>query len=105
MYALSTQDYIMTDDAIILNKPVSWAIGEYFRYSNPVLVLLAILSFAVETCIWNKLAIAYLFANLAEKELFMAVELYEEYIYAIVGANMIVSALLVYKGIRLVTSR
>lgn len=103
LYALITNDFVATDDAIVLNKPVSWAIGEYFRYNVPTLFLLAVLSIAIRTCIWNKLSLLYLAIQLWEKDYFITTELYVEQIYIVVVVNISICAFFVYKGIRIVT--
>ena len=103
LYALITCDFVATDDVIVLNKPVSWAIGEYFRYNVPTLFLLAVLSIAIRTCKWNKLALLYLAFQLWEKEYFMTIELYVEQIYVVVVVNIAICVFFIYKGIRIVT--
>ncbi len=62
-----------------------------------MLLVLAIISIAVETCVYNKMACAYLGINLYEKSLF-DFELEPTYIYMICIVNIIITAWLVYKG-------
>lgn len=99
--SLYTCDFIEFSNGCYLNKPVSWAIGEYFELDMPTLVVLAVLSFAVRTCIYNKLAILYLAAQLYEKAYFQAHELanYESY-YIISVANIVICLFLVISGLR-----
>lgn len=99
-FALATNDFLDTDDAIILNKPLSWLIADYFRYNIVTIVVLTILSYAINACKWNKLALLYLATQLYEKEYFLTVELETFYIYAICAINMIVCSYLIYKGIK-----
>lgn len=100
VFALATSDFLDTDDAIILNKPLSWLIADYFRYNSVTIVVLTILSYAINACKWNKLALLYLATQLYEKEYFLTVELETFSIYAICAVNMIVCSLLIYKGIK-----
>ena len=82
-------------------NPISWAIAGIAEYGWNTLAILAILSIAVETCIWNKLSIAYLGLNLYEKNFFANIELYDETVIVICIANIVVSSLLVYKGCKI----
>lgn len=99
-FALATNDFLDTDDAIILNKPLSWLIADYFRYNIVTIVVLTILSYAINACKWNKLALLYLAIQLYEKEYFLTIELDAFVIYIICVVNMIVCSLLIYKGIK-----
>jgi hypothetical protein len=70
-----------------------------------MLVVLVILSIALSTCIYNKLACAYLGINLWEKSYF-DFELEPTTVYIICFANIIVAGYLTVKGIKiLLTSR
>ena len=100
IYALSTFDYIMFDNDVYLNKPVSWFLGSYFTYDSATLAVLVIISFAVETCVYNKLACLYIGINLIEKSYF-DFELEPMAIYIICMANILVSGYLTYKGIKI----
>ena len=99
-FALVTSDFLDTDDAIILNKPLSWLIADYFRYNIVTIVVLTILSYAINACKWNKLALLYLAIQLYEKEYFLTIELDAFVIYIICAINMIVCSYLIYKGIK-----
>ena len=103
-FALATSDFLDTDDAIILNKPLSWLIADYFRYNIVTIVVLTILSYAINACKWNKLALLYLAIQLYEKEYFLTIELDIWQIYTIAIANLIVSGYFTYKGIRILTN-
>ena len=76
----------------------------YFKYDLATLSFLVVLSYAIETCIYNKLACGYLGINLAEKSYF-DFELEPTYIYIICFANIIVAGYLTYKGIRIVSRK
>lgn len=97
-FALATSDFLDTDDAIILNKPLSWLIADYFRYNIVTIIVLTILSYAINACKWNKLALLYLAIQLYEKEYFLTIELDAFVIYIICVVNMLVCSFLIYKG-------
>lgn len=96
---LYRHDFILYDDYAIINKPISFFIGYYFEYNVQMLVVLCVLSIAIQTCIYNKLVCVYLGVNLIEKSYFNF-ELEPTYIYIICITNIIVSSYLTYKGIR-----
>ena len=98
--SMYNEDYILYDSYAILRKPVSYFIGSYFEYNLQMLVVLCVISIAIETCIYNKLACGYLGINLAEKSYF-DFELEPTTIYIICLANIIVAGYLTYKGIRI----
>ena len=102
MYALATNDYVVFNNDMYLNKPISWYIGNYFKYDIATVIILSVLSISVETCIYNKLSCAYLGVNLLEKSYF-DFELDVWQIYTIAIANLIVSGYFTYKGIRILT--
>lgn len=99
-WALCTEDYILYDSYVILNKPISFFIGRYFEYNLQMLVVLFVISVAIETCIYNKLACLYLGVNLLEKSYF-DFELEQTTIYIICIINIAVSFYLTYKGIKI----
>lgn len=103
LFALATNDFGLWGGNVIPNCNISWFIGKYFEYDIATLIVLLIISLAVETCYWNKLAILYLAVQLWEKSYISQVELYEEYIYAIIAVNLIVSGYFVCKGISILT--
>lgn len=99
IYALATNDYVMFDNGTYLNKPISWYIGNYFKYDIATVFILSVLSISVETCLYNKMACAYLGVNLIEKSYFD----FEMDLWLICGictVNIIVSTFLIYKGIK-----
>ena len=102
--SLIMTDYVLFDDSLVLNKSISWWIGQYFEYNIIIVVILLIISVAVETCRWNKLACLYLAFNLIEKSYF-DFERDIETIYCICIINIIASTYLTYKGIKIITSK
>lgn len=100
VFALATNDFLMYDGIIIPNTRISFFIGHYFEYNIQMLVVLCIISIAIETCIYNKLACGYLGINLAEKSYF-DFELEPTTIYIICLANILVAGYLTVKGIKI----
>lgn len=103
VYSLCTENFMIYDNSLVLNKPVSWLLGKYFEYNITTVVILLIISVAIRTCYWNKLCILYLLIQLGEKHYFITIELYPEYIYAICIVNIIICTFLCYKGIKQLT--
>lgn len=98
VYALTIEDYMYYDGYCVLNKKVSNFIGSIFEYNIQTLAVLVLISFAISTCIYNKLACLYLGINLLEKSYF-DFELEPTTIYIICLANIIVAVYLTVKGI------
>ena len=100
VFALTTNDFLMYDGIVIPNTPISFFIGQYFEYNLQMLVVLCIISIAIETCIYNKLACGYLGINLAEKSYF-DFELEPTTIYIICLTNILIAGYLTFKGIKI----
>lgn len=100
LYALSTERFIVWSGEVILYKPISWFIGSYFEYNAQMLVVLTIISIAIETCIWNKLSCVYLGINLFEKDWFANHEYDTEIYYIVIAINILICAYLIYKGLK-----
>ena len=100
LLALMTNILAEYNGEVVLYKPISWAIASYFEYDMYVVALLTILAIAIETCIWNKLALLYLFIQLMEKGLLAHVMLDLCAYYIIVITNALISLALTLKGIR-----
>lgn len=103
-FALLLSDFLVYDDMVIPNTPISFFIGRYFEYNLQMFVVLCIISIAIETCLANKACCVYLGVNLYEKSYFANVELYTEYIYVICIANILICGFFCYKGIRILTN-
>lgn len=103
-YALCVDDYLLYDNIVILNTPISFFVGKHFEYNIQMLAVLIIISIAIETCIYNKLACLYLGINLLEKSYF-DFELEPTAIYIICTLNIIVAGYLTYKGIAILTKK
>lgn len=100
-FALATNDIIMYDGYAILNKPISWAIGKYCEYNFQMLFVLVVLSFAMRTCIYNKLACLYLFVNLLEKSHFATYEYDNNIYYIVIAINIVVAMYFTYIGTKI----
>ena len=99
-FNLATNDLFSWRGIVIPSKPISWHIGRYFEYNLQMLVVLCIISIAIETCIYNKLACGYLGVNLAEKSYF-DFELEPTTIYIVCIVNILVAGYLTIKGIKI----
>lgn len=100
VYAILCQEYSSYGNFVVPEKLISWFIANYFEYEWTTLIVLIVLSVSVETCIYNKMACAYLGINLAEKSYF-DFEMDVWLIYAICLANILVAGYLTFKGIRI----
>lgn len=98
--SLMTENFIAYDGEVLLYKPISWFIGSYFEYNAQMLVVLIIISIAIETCVWNKLSCIYLGFNLFEKDWFANHEYDTEIYYIVIAINILICAYLIYKGLK-----
>ena len=105
LIAVSTSDYMYYDGSITLSTPISFWIASRFEYDLLTMFAISVLSIAIETCIWNKLAILYLFIQLGEKSYFGSTELYPEYIISACVINIFICVLLCYKGFKIIISK
>ena len=97
-FAVATNDYLLYDNIVILNTPISFFIGRYFEYDLLVCVISLITSIAIEACKWNLWTTFYLFVHLAEKSYFdFELDIWQIYVISIL--NLIISAYFTYKGI------
>lgn len=103
--SLVKQDYVVCCEYTILNKPISWFIGSYFEYNMQTLFIISIVSFAIRTCIWNKLSIAYLAVQLYEKSFFAAHEYDVSIYYIITIINIALCLFFCCKGIKILTTK
>lgn len=94
---LIREDYVLYGEYIIPNTKVSFIVGDFFEYDFVAIAIVIIISVAVETCIYNKLACLYLCVNLLEKELFTS-SMDEVWVEAVCVCNIIPIMILLYKG-------
>ena len=99
LYALCSDNVMLYGDSAVLYTPISFYIAKRFEYDWLTILATTILSISIETCYWNKLTLFYLFVQLWEKTYFSTIELYPEYIYAIIAVNLLCSGFFVFKGI------
>lgn len=104
LFALATNDFVLYNSSLIPNKRLSWFLGLFFEYNLQLLFVVTILTFAIRTCIHNKLALGYNYINLAEKSYF-DFELEPTTIYIICLANILVAGYLTYKGIKIISRK
>ena len=104
-YAFVANDYVQWGNYLIPNKPITWTISDYCEYNFQMLFVLVVLSFAMRTCIYNKLACAYLAVNLLEKSHFATHEYNNNTYYIVVAINIVVALYFTYKGINILTKR
>lgn len=98
LYALASDDVLYYNGYYVLNKPISWFVGQYFEYNISHLVVITIISVAIQTCVYNKMACLYLALNLYQKHFFATHE-YENYVYYIIPIlNILICTYLCYKG-------
>ena len=99
--AIATDNMVVYDDFAIPYTPVSYKIASIFEYDWMTILATTILSYAVETCVWNKIGIFYLAVQLAFKNYIANFELEPTAIYIICLANIIVAGYLTFKGIKI----
>lgn len=101
LYALLAEDFIQFGDGVYLNKPISWFFGGLVEYSIQFIVLATIISFAIQSCKWNKLAIVYLSFQLYEKHYFTNHQFEDTNIYyVVIVINIALCAFFVIKGLK-----
>ena len=98
--SLYIEDFMIYKDSITLNTPISFWLADKFEYDYLTLFAMTILSYAVETCLWNKIGIAYLAVQLAFKNYIANFELEPTTIYIICLANILIAGYLTVKGIK-----
>lgn len=102
VFSLMSEDYLCFDGSVILNTPISFAIASAFEYDMLVVVVVMIISIAIEACKWNIFAVMYLLVQLLEKYAF-DMELDVWLIYVISSLNMLASGFFVYRGFVILT--
>ena len=98
LFSLVYSKYIMYDTTVLLYTPINWWFAQYYEYTMVAIIISTIMSFAMETCIYNKIAIVYALCNLLLKSV-ITFELDEHGIYTIVIINILVSTFITYKGL------
>lgn len=105
LFAMTKDDYVSFHSYVIPNKPISWFIGSYFEYNVQTLVIITIISYAIQACKWNKLAISYLAFQLYEKDYFNT-HIYDNNVYYfVIAINIAIALFFVYMGGRLLFNK
>ena len=99
MYAVLTNSYGISNSFVYPYKPISQLIGCYFEYDWMSVLVLTIISFAVETCRWNKLAVLYLALHLLFKQWVTHYEFLPAHIIGLCLINITICTILCYKGL------
>lgn len=100
VFALITNNIVHYAETYTLCKPISQLIGCYFEYDWVHVFVLTIISFAVETCKWNKISVLYLALHLVFKHYISQFELEPTTIYIICIINIVITSFLCYKGVK-----
>lgn len=101
LIALSTHDYLLYGDYMVLNTPLSFAIASFAQYDLLYIIVLVIVSFAIEACYYNRISLLFLLFNIYERAYFTN-HVYENNIYYIVAIiNALICAFFCYKGIKI----
>ena len=100
-FSCALSDFNNYSGYVIPYKPIAWIIGRYFEYNLQTIIILSIVSFAIETCFYNKLACCYLAINLLEKSMF-TFEMELSTIYVVCAANVVAAGYLTYKGVKII---
>ena len=101
LIALIREDYLIQDGCVSLNTPISFWIAKKVMYDWIVITVVTIISFAIQTCYWNKLAIIYLALQLMVKYYTEQVILEQEQVYIIIAINILLSGFFTFKGLYL----
>lgn len=99
MFALILSDFVIFDEGITPNTPIAWFIASKYEFGIYSVLAAIFLSVAFETCVWNRASEIYLLLFLKQQTYFPTIELYTEYIYAIIAVNLLCSGFFVFKGI------
>jgi len=100
LVAVVTEDFLEYEGYVVLNTPISFRIAKVFRYDWLIMILVFVISIAIEACKWNVYASMYLAVHLFERHYF-SFEMEMDSIALVAGLNLIVSAFFVYKGCRI----
>ena len=102
LFAICFRSYALYDGCMTLNTPISWFIARYYEYDMYAILVAILLSISVETCIYNKLGILYLFMHLCTKPIISSIEISVLGIILIIVANLCINAFFISKGLKIV---
>lgn len=98
LFAILSNSFVEYCGCVVYKTPISWFIASYFEYGIFTIAISFILAIAMETCVYNRIAILYLLLNLGEKHYLSAVEIPAMGIIGIALANLSICSLFLFKG-------
>lgn len=104
LVAITNCSYLSFGESTTLNTPISFWIADVFEYDWLCVTITLIISIAIETCVWNKIAITYLILHLIFKESVSDVELSELEISVLCTLNILITSFLIHKGTKRIWS-
>lgn len=90
----------ISKENFILHKPLSWEFGKIIRYDWWTVLLMLSLSYGLNNCWKNKLAIYYLIFNLIQKKIIENGWMPETLIYEYLSINIIFLLVIMFLGIK-----
>ena len=100
VYALFCENYLYFYDCVVVNTPINFYVASIVEYDWFIVIVLLMISFAIEVCKWNIYTTLFLIIQLIEKYYF-DFELELTAIYIICTLNIIVAGYIAYKGIKI----
>lgn len=97
LVAIITENFLEYEGYIVLNTPISFRIAKVFRYDWLIMILVFVISIAIEACKWNMYASMYLAVHLLEKHYF-TFEMEMGSVALVAGLNLTIAVFFVYKG-------
>ena len=97
LVAVVTEDFLEYEGYVVLNTPISFRIANVFRYDWLIMILVFVISIAIEACKWNVYTSMYLAVHLLEKHYF-TFEMEMGSVALVAGLNLIIAVFFVYKG-------
>ena len=99
LFNLAVSRFVDHGGVVIPNNTITFFIASYFEYDWLSVIILAIISVAIETCYWNKLAVLYLGLQLIEKSVIYEHEFTTTGACIISAINILICAYLCMKGV------
>lgn len=97
LVAIITENFLEYEGYVVLNTPISFRIAKVFRYDWLIMILVFVISIAIEACKWNMYASMYLAVHLLEKHYF-TFEMEMGSVALVAGLNLTIAVFFVYKG-------
>ena len=83
-----------------LYKPISWLIGDIVRYDWLTIVAMLSLSYGLNNCWRNKVAIFYLIFNLIQKHIIESITMNSTLIYYYIVFNITILVVILFLGLQ-----